>query len=87
MNITQVLAIIASIGLIGLIGFQILLALGFPLGKASWGGKHVILPLKLRIASFISTGLLAFATLVVLEKANFISFLTIQVLSVIQLGD
>jgi hypothetical protein len=73
MHLSQIFAIIAGFGFIGLTVFQILLVLGFPLGKASWGGKHLILPLKLRIASSVSIGLLVFATLVVLEKTKFIA--------------
>ena len=35
--------------------FQIALALGAPLGKASWGGQHEgVLPARLRIASAIA---------------------------------
>lgn len=35
--------------------FQIALALGAPLGKASWGGQHAgVLPVRLRIASGIA---------------------------------
>lgn len=34
--------------------FQILLALGFPLGIAAWGGEHKVLPGKLRLASVVS---------------------------------
>ncbi len=35
--------------------FQIALALGAPLGKASWGGQHAgVLPVRLRIASGVA---------------------------------
>jgi hypothetical protein len=35
--------------------FQIALALGAPLGKASWGGRHTgVLPARLRIASGVA---------------------------------
>ena len=34
--------------------FQMLLALGFPLGIAAWGGEHKVLPGKLRLASVVS---------------------------------
>ncbi len=75
MYITQVSAIVATTGFVGMTVFQLLLALGFPLGKASWGGKHKILPFRLRIANFVSTGVFVFATLIVLEKTEFITFL------------
>ena len=50
--------------------FQILLALGAPLGKMAWGGKYSILPLQLRIGSLISAGLLILAIFIFLEKAK-----------------
>lgn len=74
MNITQILAIIATTGFVGMTVFQILLALGFPLGKLSWGGKYTILPFKFRIASFVSAGIFIFAAFIVLEKTEFILF-------------
>lgn len=37
-----------------IIPFQILLALGFPLGKFSLGGRHKVLPVKLRYVSAVS---------------------------------
>ena len=48
--------------------FQLLLALGAPLGQAAWGGEYTVLPAQLRIGSAISSGIFALAILVVLEK-------------------
>ncbi len=75
MDILKVFSIIAIIGFAGIAVFQFLLALGFPLGRASWGGKYTALPVKLRIASFVSIGVLVFGILVILEKANFITLM------------
>ena len=72
--ITQIAAIVAAIGFFGLLCFQILLALGFPLGQASWGGKYTgKLPPRLRIASLFSAVIFIIASLFVLEKADMLS--------------
>jgi len=47
----QVAAWVATAGFIRMICFQVLLALGFPLGQSAWGGKHKKLPPSLRVAS------------------------------------
>jgi hypothetical protein len=70
---TQIAAWIAAIGLIVLMCFQILLALGFPFGKAAWGGKYTILPTGFRIASLFSAVIFVFASIIVLEKAEVLS--------------
>ncbi len=75
MSIMRISTIAAIIVLTGLAGFHLLLALGFPLGTASWGGKQRILPPGLRVASFASTGVIIFAILIVLEKSGLISIL------------
>jgi len=53
--------------------FQLLLALGLPLGKAAYGGKYEKLPTNLRIASLIAVGIFVFAIIVVLERAGIIT--------------
>ena len=70
MTLSQLAAWIATILLIGLICFQLLLALGFPLGKAAWGGKYVKLPTGLRITSFAAAGILSFSAACILEKSG-----------------
>jgi len=47
--------------------------LGFPLGKAAWGGKHKKLPPGLRIASLFSAVILILAALIVLERVELIT--------------
>lgn len=58
----------------GLLGagilFQALLAAGLPLGRAAWGGRHRVLPPRLRWASLAATLPLAAAAWVVLARAG-----------------
>ena len=46
--------------------FQLLLALGYPLGKYAWGGEHEVLPKNLRIGSFFSMMIFAFTVFLLL---------------------
>jgi hypothetical protein len=82
--IAQVAAIIATIGFFGLMCFQILLALGFPFGKAAWGGKYTVLPVGFRIASLFSALIFVFMSIVVLERAAI--FTVINNLTVVTYG-
>ena len=52
--------------------FQILLAMGSPLGHAAFGGTHAVLPIRLRAASVISALLFVAAFYVVLARAEVI---------------
>lgn len=70
----QLLGIKLVIGFIGIAIFELLLALGLPLGKAAWGGQHRILPTNLRIASFVSVFIYIFASYVVLSEASLLGF-------------
>jgi hypothetical protein len=72
--IAQIAAVVASVGFFGMMCFQILLALGFPLGQAAWGGKYIgKLPPRFRIASLFSAVIFVIASLFVLEKADVFS--------------
>jgi hypothetical protein len=73
MTLVQIATPIATIGFSGMAIFQLLLALGLPLGKAAWGGKYRIVPSRLRIASLISAVIFIIGVLVVLEKSGFIT--------------
>ena len=73
--VAQIAALVAAIGFFGIMCFQILLALGFPLGQAAWGGKYKKLPPGFRIASLFSAGIMAFASILVMEKASLFSVL------------
>jgi hypothetical protein len=64
-------AILAAIGLGFVAAFQLAIALGAPLGRASWGGTHAgVPPPKLRIASGVAAVVWAAAALVVLGRAD-----------------
>ena len=73
--IAQIASVVAAIGFLGLMCFQILLALGLPFGQVAWGGKFKKLPLGFRLASLFSAGIMAFAAILVLEKATIFSVL------------
>ena len=68
-------AMLATVGFLGLAVFQVLLALGYPLGRAAWGGKHERLPANLRIASAISAVVFLAAVILVLERAGMFTVL------------
>jgi len=72
-NIIKSAAIISTAIFVGLIVFQLLLALGFPMGRAAWGGEYEILPTSLRIGSLISAFILFFASYLVLSRAEIIN--------------
>ncbi len=70
MKIQQRIAILATI-VIGLVMIlQLLLAAGFPLGQAAWGGLVQVLPPDLRWASLATVGVLGLAVWVVLARAG-----------------
>ena len=65
-------ALAAGAGFVGLAAFQAALALGAPLGRASWGGVHEgKLPRGLRIASGGVLGFHALAALMVVGHGGF----------------
>ncbi len=70
MAISRVAAVVATCALILLIGFQTLLAMGLPLGKAAWGGEHRVLPASLRWASLAAVFVLALAAWMLLARAG-----------------
>lgn len=63
-------ALVASTGAIGLAIFQVLLAAGFPLGAAAFGGANTVLPGKLRVASSLSSLILLLAAYVALTRGG-----------------
>lgn len=65
--------IIPFIGLALLVAlsiFQFLLICGAPLGNFAWGGKHKVLPRKLRIGSAVSILLYVIFAIFLLTKAG-----------------
>ncbi len=73
MNIHVAAAIIAAFVLAILMCFQLLLAAGLPLGQAAWGGKHRVLPLKLRINSLFAVFSLGVAAWIILARAGLVA--------------
>jgi hypothetical protein len=58
--------------LAGLALFEILLAFGYPLGDAAWGGYYTVLPAGLRIASALSAAIYAAIIFIALGQAGFV---------------
>jgi cytochrome bd-type quinol oxidase subunit 2 len=69
---TQGAAVLAALILAGLIGFQLLLAVGLPMGHYAWGGAHRVLPRSLRIASVVATFIYLALAMGILEAAGVI---------------
>ncbi len=68
-------AVIASVVLALLGLFQLFLAAGRPWGRLAWGGSHVVLPTRLRMASTASVFLYALIAFVLLDRARVIDWL------------
>jgi hypothetical protein len=66
-------AIIAVVIFVVISVFQLLLALGLPLGKLAYGGKYEKLPTKMRIMSLVAIGIFALGAISVLERAGLIT--------------
>ena len=65
-------ALAAGGGFVGLAAFKAALALGAPLGGASWGGVHEgRLPWGLRIVSGVAVGFHVLAALIVLRRGGY----------------
>lgn len=64
-------AAIIAVFLLGIVAvFQIALALGAPLGRAAWGGRHErVLPTSLRVASALA-GVVVYPFIIVLVLAS-----------------
>lgn len=70
---TPVAALVFCVVLAGLALFQAVLIAGLPLGHFAWGGRHEVLPTRLRVGSAISLLLYAGFALLILEKAGIVS--------------
>ncbi|MFS1515024.1 hypothetical protein V1503_00700 [Bacillus sp. SCS-151] len=73
-DIFYVLSIIVAIMFAFIAVFQVLLALGVPLGEFAMGGFYKVLPKKLRLISFINAIILLFMGVVFLQHTNFLNF-------------
>jgi hypothetical protein len=66
----QIAAFVATLLLTAAAVFQLLLAMGLPLGQAAWGGQHKILPQRLRWGSMAAALTLVIAAWVILARAG-----------------
>jgi hypothetical protein len=73
MTTAMLASILAALVLSFVAVLQVLLALGFPLGRAAWGGTQRVLPLRLRIASALSSLLLGLAAWIVLARTGLVT--------------
>ena len=65
-------AMAAAVGFLAMAAYQAAIALGAPLGGASWGGAYDgQLPMGLRIASVVAVGVYVLAALIVVGRAGF----------------
>jgi len=69
-SLTQSIAIVGTIGMAGMSIFQILLAVGMPLGHAAFGEENRVLPRKLRLASAISVVLFVAVFYIILARGG-----------------
>lgn len=72
MSIQEIAAWVGTGILAALIVFQILLALGLPLGRAAWGGRHRVLPSSLRLGSLAAVAILAVAAWILLARVGLV---------------
>jgi len=86
MNFIQIILLIAAVLTGALALFQLLLAAGLPLGRFAWGGQNIRLPKQLRIFSSISSILLVYASIVVLERSEIINIIDNKAIIAISSG-
>lgn len=75
-------AILGLIVLVALTALQIALAAGAPLGEYAWGGRHEVLPRKLRIGSAVAIVLNAVFAAFLLSQADIVALIGDPVLTV-----
>jgi hypothetical protein len=70
MDLHEQAAVVAA-GVLGLVAvFQLALSAGAPLGLAAWGGRHRVLPTRLRVGSAAAAAVLCLAAWVVLVRVG-----------------
>lgn len=67
----HVLAICAVVGFATIACFQVVLALGAPLGRAAWGGTNARLPTRSRVASLVSAAAWVVAAFIILGRTGY----------------
>jgi len=81
--IVLIAAVIAVVIFVIISVFQLLLALGLPLGKLAYGGKYEKLPTNMRIMSFVAIGIFALGLISVLERAGIITIFNNQIFTLV----
>ena len=76
-------AIIVVILFIGLSIFQILLAIGLPLGRFAFGGKYEALPKNLRIMSLVAIGIFVLGSISVLVRVGILAIIPDSIVFVV----
>ncbi|WP_278236689.1 hypothetical protein [Isoptericola sp. AK164] len=70
---------VAAVGLVVVLAllalFQVLVACGAPLGAFVWGGRHRVLPARLRVGSLVAVLVYAAVSVVALDRAGMIDVL------------
>jgi len=73
MSISKISVIVATIVLAALGVFQLLLAIGLPLGQFAWGGQHKgVLPASLRWSSLVAVPIIVLAAWIILARVNLV---------------
>jgi hypothetical protein len=73
--VITLLAVAGALLLSGLAVFQVLLIAGAPLGRFAWGGRHAVLPVRLRVGSAVSVALYVLFAVLILQAADAFSVL------------
>ncbi|MGN1400300.1 MAG: hypothetical protein ACI4XL_02225 [Bacillus sp. (in: firmicutes)] len=68
----MIFALIGSISFLLVAILYTLLALGFPYGEFAMGGKHIVMPISMRIACGFSIFIQLFAIIIILQTAKII---------------
>ncbi|OIB02082.1 hypothetical protein AK95_04055 [Paenibacillus sp. LC231] len=76
-SMLYILSIIVTFMFISIAVFQVLLALGLPLGEFAMGGYYKVLPYKLRVASAINAIILLVMGVVFLQHTNVINIFNV----------
>jgi hypothetical protein len=71
--VVELAAVLVCLLLGALAVFQVLLALGAPLGHLAWGGQHRVLPTRLRVGSLFSVVVYAVVAAAVAGRAGLVS--------------
>jgi hypothetical protein len=70
---TDVAGTLAAVGFAIIATFQAALALGAPLGRAAWGGKHRVLPVSRRRSSAVAVVVWLVGAAIILARARVVA--------------